>query len=73
MNGVPWQVFTVGVTVTTAVAGTEAVFVPVNAGTFPVPLAARPIAVFALVQSKVPPAGLLLNAVAGTNAPLQAV
>jgi hypothetical protein len=45
--------------------------VAVNAGVFPDPLAASPIAVLEFVQEKVAPAGVLLNADAATVVPLQ--
>ena len=47
------------------------VFVAINVGMFPVPFAANPIAVFELVQAKVPPAGLLTKFVAATLPLLQ--
>jgi hypothetical protein len=55
------------------VIGVLPVFVAVKAGVFPAPEAARPIAVFELVQLKVVPATLPLNAEAGTAAPLHTV
>lgn len=45
--------------------------VAINDGTSPVPLAPNPIAILLLVHVKVPPAGTLANAEAGTVAPLQ--
>ena len=49
------QLFAVGVIVIVAVIGAEVVLVAVNADTFPVPLAASPIAVLLLVHAKVDP------------------
>jgi len=49
---VPGQPLAVGVTVMVAVMGALVVLVAVNTGIFPVPLAARPIAVLLLVQLK---------------------
>ena len=46
-------------------------FIAVKKGTFPNPLAARPIAVFEFVQVNVAPVGELLNDVSGTVAPGQ--
>ena len=66
VDGVPRKPFTVGVTVIVAVIGDAVVFVAVNAGTFPVPLAAKPIAVLLLVHANVPPAGVLVKLVAAT-------
>ena len=47
--------------------------VVVNAGTFPAPLAASPIAVLEFVHAKVAPVGVLLNVVADITAPAQTV
>ena len=44
--------------------------VAVNAGTVVMPLAPKPMAVFELVQVTVPPAGVVANALAGTDAPV---
>jgi hypothetical protein len=71
VDGVPGQLFAVGVTVIVAVIGVIPALVAVNEGTFPFPLAASPMAVLLLVQAKVAPAILLENEVAGTVAPLQ--
>jgi hypothetical protein len=68
-DGVPLTPFTVGVTVIVAVIAVVPVFVAVNDGIFPEPLAAIPIAVLEFVQAKVPPAGVLIKLVAAT-APL---
>jgi hypothetical protein len=70
---VPGQPATVGVTVIVAVTGAAVVLVAVNAGVLPVPLAARPIVEFELVQVNVPPAGMLVYAEAGTLPPSQIV
>lgn len=61
--------------VTFIVDVTEALppLVAVKAGVLPVPLAAKPIVGSELVQAKVPPAGLLVNADAVTFPPLQTV
>ena len=53
--GVPWHPFADGVTVIVAVAGEVVAFVAANDGTFPEPLAARPIAVLPFVQVNVVP------------------
>jgi hypothetical protein len=71
--GVPGQPATVGVTVIVAVIAVVPAFVAVNAGVFPDPDAAKPIAVFEFVHAKVPPPGVLVNADAGTAPPLQTV
>ena len=47
--------FAVGVTVIVAVIGEVVAFVAMNEGIFPVPLAARPIAVLLFVQVNVVP------------------
>jgi len=46
-------------TVIVLVIGEPTVFVGVNAGMFPVPLAAKPIAVFEFVHAYVPPTGVV--------------
>lgn len=46
-------------------------FVAVNAGKLPLPEAARPMAGLLFVHVKVAPVGVLVNAVAGTDTPLQ--
>ena len=71
--GVPRQPATVGVTVMVAVMAAPPKFVPVNAGVFPTPDAANPIAVFEFVQVNVPPAGVLVKVAAPILAPLQTV
>jgi hypothetical protein len=48
-------------------------FVAVNAGTFPVPLAAIPMPVLLLVHVYVAPPGVLVKTVAGIFPPLQTV
>jgi hypothetical protein len=55
------------------VIGPVPVFEAVKLGVLPLPLAARPIAVFEFVHANVVPATLLVNADAGTEAPLQTV
>jgi hypothetical protein len=55
------------------VIGADVALVAVKAGVFPVPLAARPIAVLELVQANVPPAGVLVKAEAATEVPAHAV
>jgi hypothetical protein len=47
------------------------VFIDVNEGTLPLPLAANPMAELLLVQLKAAPEGLLVKAVKGTTSPLQ--
>jgi hypothetical protein len=66
--GVPAQPAAVGVTVIVATKFVEPVFVAVKAGKFPVPLAAKPIAVFEFVQAYVVPTIFEEKAIAG-NAP----
>ena len=73
MFGVPGHPATVGVTVIVPVMAALVKLVAVNTGTFPVPLAARPIAVLELVHANVPPAGVLTNADAETLPPLHTV
>ena len=58
-----------GVTVIVAVISVLPGLVAVNCGTLPVPDAAKPIAVFELVQVTVAPEGVIVKLVAGTNAP----
>ena len=55
VDSVPVQPFAVGVTVIVAVIGAVVAFVAVNDGTFPVPFAAKPIAVLLLPQAYVVP------------------
>jgi len=69
--GVPTQPFTVAITVIVAVTGVEPVFTAVIDGILVFPLAARPIEGSELVQVNVPPAGVLVNVLAATVAPLQ--
>jgi len=63
----------VGVTVIVAVIVVVPVFVAVNEAMSPVPLEARPIAVFELVHENDPPAGVLTKPEAETDALLQTV
>ena len=60
------MLFTVGVTVMVAIIAEDPLFVAVNEGIFPEPLAAKPIAALEFVQVKVPPAGVLTKFVAVT-------
>ena len=70
--GVPTQPLTViGVTVIVATIGALVVFVAVNDGTVPVPLAANPILLLSFVQVNVAPDVALVKVAAGTNALLQ--
>lgn len=66
VEGVPGHPPTVGVTVMVDVMAAVVALVAVKLEIFPVPFAAIPMAVFELVQAKVPPAGVLVNAVAAT-------
>ena len=61
------MLFTVGVTVIVAIIALVPVFVAVNDGTFPVPLATKPIAVLEFVQVNEPPAGELTKFVVATT------
>ena len=61
----------VGVTVIVAVIGDKPALVAVNDGTFPAPLAARPMAVLLFAQLNVVPLTELLNTVIPADAPLQ--
>jgi hypothetical protein len=54
-----------------AVIGAFVVLVAVNPGILPLPLAPSPIVVLEFVQTKLPPAGLLIKFVAGTAVLLQ--
>ena len=62
-----------GVTVTVAVTGFAVLFVPVNDGVFPVPLAASPIEGVEFAHAKVVPGVVLEKTPVATFAPLQAV
>ena len=73
MIGVPVQPESVGVTVMVDVIGLVPVLVAVNAGVFPVPLAAKPMVVLEFVHAKVAPAGVEAKAEAATAPPLQTV
>lgn len=72
-EGMPVQLFTIGVTVIVAVAGDDPLFVAVKAGTFPEPRAGRPMDVFVFVQVNVPPGGLFAKLVIATPPLLQMV
>ena len=65
--------FNVGITVIVAVMSVFPVFVAVNTGKFPLPLAAKPILVFELVQLKLAPVGRLVNGLEFTSEPSQKV
>ncbi len=69
----PGQPLAVGVTVTVAVTGFAVLFVPVNDGVFPIPLAASPIEGVEFVQVKVVPDVVLVNAEAATVVALQTI
>jgi len=71
VNGGPWQLFKVGVTVIDTLTGLVPVLTAVNDGILPVPPAPRPMAVFGFVQVYVLPAGTLTKLVAGTTSLLQ--
>jgi hypothetical protein len=71
--GVPGQPATVGVTVMVPVIATPVIFVATNAGVFPAPDTASPIAGLELVHVNVPPAGVLVNTDAEMLPPLQIV
>lgn len=71
MEGVPEQPFADGVTVILPAMGTGPELVAVNEGTFPFPLAAKPMAVLLLTQLKVLPVVGLVKTEAGTVTPLQ--
>lgn len=72
INGVPTQLFPVGVMVIVAVTGVVPLFVAVNDGIdAEVPLEANPMDGVSLVQAKVAPDTLLPNGIAGTEVPLQ--
>ena len=75
VTGVPAQLTPalvyVGVTVIVAVMGDAPALVAVNDGTFPAPLAARPMAVLLFAQLNVVPLTELLNTVIPAEAPLQ--
>ena len=70
-DGVPGQLFTVGVTLIIAIISDVPVFAAVNDGVLPVPLEASPILVLVFVQENVPPDGVLVKLVAATVALLQ--
>ena len=65
----PGHPFNVGVTVMVPLIAEAEALVVVNAGTLPLPLAARPMPVLLLVQVKAAPVGVLLKLVATTNTP----
>jgi hypothetical protein len=73
VEGVPGQVPEKGVTVIVAVIGEVVLFVAVNEGILPEPLAPRPIAVFEFVQVYVAPVVVLVKFIAATVPLLHAV
>ena len=68
-EGVPTQPLIDGVTVMEAEMGAAPALTAVKLGTFPLPLAAKPIAVLVFVHVKVAPAGVPTKLVAETRAP----
>ncbi len=70
---VPAQPFEVGVMVIVPVIGEFVLFIAVNEGTFPLPLAAKPIDVLLFVHVKVVPVTGPKSVVKGTVTPLQEV
>lgn len=62
LTGVPTQLFKVGVIEIVPDIALLVAFVPVKGAIFPEPLAPKPIVVFELVQVKVAPVGVLINA-----------
>jgi hypothetical protein len=73
VEAVPVQPLRVGVIIIVAVIAAPVGLAAVNAGTLPVPLPVRPIAVLELVHAKVAPAGVLAKLLAGTASPGQYV
>ena len=69
--GVPVHPFAVGVTVIVEEIGEVVALVAVNEGIFPVPLAARPIAVLLFAQVKVVPLTDPDKPVIGATTPVQ--
>jgi hypothetical protein len=70
-RGVPAHPFAVGVTVIVATTLVVPALVAVKEGTFPVPLAARPMEMVELTHAKVVPATGPEMAIAAVVAPLQ--
>ena len=70
VSGIPVQPTAEGVTVIAAVTGVLPVFIAVNDAILPLPLAARPIDVFVLVQLKVVPLTEPVNVIAFVAAAL---
>ena len=70
---IPAQPFAVGVMVIVPKIGAVVVFVAVNEGTFPLPLAAKPIDVLLFAHVKVVPVTGPEIVVAGTVTPVQEV
>lgn len=71
VDGVPVQPAELGVTVIVPLIGELPALVAVKVGMFPLPLAAKPIEVFELVQLNDPLAGVIAIPLAGTLTPLQ--
>jgi len=69
----PVHPFAVGVMVIVAVIGAFVTFVAVNEGTFPLPLAIKPIEVLLFVHVKVVPVTGPESVVTGTVTPVQEV
>jgi len=69
--GIPVQAFAVGVTVMVAVIGVVPGFKPMNAGIFPFPEAAKPIAGLLFVHVNVVPVTLLAGVTAMEVLPWQ--
>ena len=67
----PGQPLAVGETAIVAVTGRAEVFVPANAGVFPVPLTASPIEGSEFVQSNEEPGVVLVKLDAAIGSPLQ--
>ena len=71
--GVPLHPFATGVTVIVPVIVVVPVFVAVNTGIFPEPLAPRPMVVLLFVQLNVVPATAPVKLTAAVETPLQTV
>ena len=66
VTGDPTHVPMEGVTVIIPIKGVVPLFVPVNAGVFPVPVEASPIALLEFVQFNVAPEGVVEKLLAAT-------
>ena len=73
ITAAPLQPFAIGVTEMIARIGDEVLFIPVNDGMFPVPLAARPIEGLSFVQLYVVPAIVPEKLIAVVFVPLHIV